>query len=110
MHGARTIGAAAGAILLALSAVPQLAQAQALREITFVQPSPSAINSFPIYVAIGEGYFADEGLDVTGRIGERLGRGAAGAVGGSGPVRPPRTGAGARAPAPAASTWCSSTT
>ena len=64
MHGARTIGAAAGAILLALSAVPQLGQAQALREITFVQPSPSAINSFPIYVAIGEGYFADEGLDV----------------------------------------------
>ncbi|MCC2662469.1 MAG: taurine transporter substrate binding subunit [Geminicoccaceae bacterium] len=64
MHGARTIGAAAGAILLALSTVPQLGQAQALREITFVQPSPSAINSFPIYVAIGEGYFADEGLDV----------------------------------------------
>ena len=64
MHGARTSGAAAGAILLALSTVPQLGQAQALREITFVQPSPSAINSFPIYVAIGEGYFADEGLDV----------------------------------------------
>jgi NitT/TauT family transport system substrate-binding protein len=64
MHGARTIGVAAGAILLALCAAPLLAQAQASREITFVQPSPSAINSFPIYVAIGEGYFADEGLDV----------------------------------------------
>jgi NitT/TauT family transport system substrate-binding protein len=29
-----------------------------------VQPSPSAINSFPVFVAIGEGFFADEGLDV----------------------------------------------
>lgn len=34
-------------------------------KITFVQPSPSAINSFPVYVAIGEGYFKDEGLEVT---------------------------------------------
>jgi NitT/TauT family transport system substrate-binding protein len=33
--------------------------------ITFVQPSPSAINSFPVFVAIGEGFFADEGLEVT---------------------------------------------
>ncbi|MEX0278887.1 MAG: ABC transporter substrate-binding protein, partial [Ruegeria sp.] len=39
--------------------------AQNLRDITFVQPSPSAINSFPVFVAIGEGYFADEGLNVT---------------------------------------------
>lgn len=39
--------------------------AQDLRDITFVQPSPSAINSFPVFVAIGEGYFADEGLNVT---------------------------------------------
>ncbi|MFK7893862.1 MAG: ABC transporter substrate-binding protein, partial [Granulosicoccus sp.] len=41
------------------------AQAQELREITFVQPSPSAINSFPVFVAIGEGYFKEEGLSVT---------------------------------------------
>ena len=34
-------------------------QAQDLRKITFVQPSPSAINSYPVFVAIGEGYFAD---------------------------------------------------
>lgn len=41
------------------------AQAQDLRDITFVQPSPSAINSFPVFVAIGEGFFEEEGLNVT---------------------------------------------
>ncbi|WP_299649487.1 ABC transporter substrate-binding protein [uncultured Tateyamaria sp.] len=41
------------------------ALAQDMRDITFVQPSPSAINSFPVFVAIGEGFFADEGLNVT---------------------------------------------
>jgi NitT/TauT family transport system substrate-binding protein len=53
----------AGAILLALSPVPLAAQ-DGPKSITFVQPSPSAINSFTVYVAIGEGYFADEGLEV----------------------------------------------
>jgi NitT/TauT family transport system substrate-binding protein len=41
------------------------AQTQELRAVTFVQPSPSAINSFPVFVAIGEGYFAEEGLEVS---------------------------------------------
>ena len=55
----------------ALTAVLPLAfftgatQAQEMRDITFVQPSPSAINSFPVFVAIGEGYFKEEGLNVT---------------------------------------------
>lgn len=39
--------------------------AQELTKVTFVQPSPSAINSFNVFVAIGEGYFAEEGLEVT---------------------------------------------
>jgi NitT/TauT family transport system substrate-binding protein len=41
------------------------ASAQDLTAVTFVQPSPSAINSFPVFVAIGEGYFAEEGLEVS---------------------------------------------
>jgi NitT/TauT family transport system substrate-binding protein len=51
------------AFATALSAAP--IAAQTLTPITFVQPSPSAINSFPVFVAIGEGYFAEEGLEVT---------------------------------------------
>jgi len=39
--------------------------AQELTKVTFVQPSPSAINSFNVFVAIGEGFFAEEGLDVS---------------------------------------------
>src|SRR3546814_16192246 len=40
------------------------AASQDLRQFTYVQPSPSAINSYPVHVAIGECYFADEGLEV----------------------------------------------
>ena len=56
---------AAGAIALVPLGMTSEALAQDLRPITFVQPSPSAINSFNVFVAIGEGYFAEEGLDVT---------------------------------------------
>ena len=58
-----TTAIAAALPLAALVGAP--VQAQDLRKITFVQPSPSAINSYPVFVAIGEGYFAEEGLDVT---------------------------------------------
>lgn len=52
-----------GAAVVALASLP--VTAQNLTPVTFVQPSPSAINSFPVFVAIGEGFFADEGLEVT---------------------------------------------
>ncbi len=51
------------AAFVALAGMP--ASGQDLTPVTFVQPSPSAINSFPVFVAIGEGFFADEGLQVT---------------------------------------------
>jgi NitT/TauT family transport system substrate-binding protein len=35
-----------------------------LRNITFVQPNPSAINSFQLHVAIGDGAGKDEGLNI----------------------------------------------
>jgi NitT/TauT family transport system substrate-binding protein len=40
------------------------ARAQDLDEITVVVPNPSAITWMPLWVAIGEGYFEDEGLAV----------------------------------------------
>jgi len=62
----------AGTVAFALAG-PALSQE--LMKVTFVQPSPSAINSFNVFVAIGEGFFAEEGLDVTVE-----------AINGSGPV------------------------
>ena len=34
------------------------------QDITLIIPNPSAINIFPVHVAIGEGYFEEEGLNV----------------------------------------------
>ncbi len=69
-----TISAGIASALLVLGASSG-AMSQGLKKITFVQPSPSAINSFQVYVAIGEGYFKEEGLEVRPE-----------AIDGSGPV------------------------
>jgi NitT/TauT family transport system substrate-binding protein len=50
--------------LAALAAAGAAAQG-AMKNVTYVQPNPSAINSFQIYVALGEGYFKEEGLNVS---------------------------------------------
>ena len=55
---------AAATIVATVAAFTGSASAQDRQSVTFAQPSPSAINSFPVFVAIGEGYFAEEGLDV----------------------------------------------
>ena len=65
MKSRRLLAAALATALPFAALVGAPAHAQDLREITFVQPSPSAINSFPVFVAIGEGYFAEEGLEVS---------------------------------------------
>lgn len=48
--------------VLALAALP--VAAQQMTQVTYVSPSPSAINSHHVFVAIGQGYFADEGIEV----------------------------------------------
>lgn len=53
----------AGGLAATLVATPL--GAQEMRAVTFVQPNPSAISSFPVFVAIGEGFFEEEGLDVS---------------------------------------------
>lgn len=59
----------AGAAMMAGLAIPALqddaaAQSAEMKEITVILPNPSAINVFPLHVAIGEGYFEEQGLKV----------------------------------------------
>ena len=65
MMNRRAFTASLLATVPATSLLGTKALAQSMRDITFVQPSPSAINSFPVFVAIGEGFFEEEGLNVT---------------------------------------------
>jgi NitT/TauT family transport system substrate-binding protein len=57
--------ATAIALAAGLALAPAAMDGSAAAErITVVIPNPSAINVFPMWVAIGEGYFADEGLEI----------------------------------------------
>lgn len=51
------------AILLLFASAFSPASAQTT-DLTIVVPNPSAINNYPLHVAIGEGYFDEEGLTV----------------------------------------------
>jgi NitT/TauT family transport system substrate-binding protein len=64
MRTAKLLGACMLAGMALAPAGGHEAQAQA-KDITVILPNPSAINVFPLHTAIGEGYFADEGLNVT---------------------------------------------
>lgn len=67
MSGTTKLGAA-WPVLAALALGPVAAgdvAAQDLTQITVAVPNPSAINNFPLFVGIGEGYFAEEGLELT---------------------------------------------
>ena len=56
--GLLTAGGAAGLVLGA----PAIVRAQTA--VTFAVPNPSALTWLPYWVAVGEGYFAEEGLDL----------------------------------------------
>ena len=50
----------AASLALAPFGAGEAAAQGALKNVTYVQPNPSAINSFQVYVAIGEGYFRSQ--------------------------------------------------
>ena len=60
----RAVKIALTAALFAVAGAAGGAYAQE-KDITIVVPNPSAINNFPLHVAIGEGYFKEAGLNVT---------------------------------------------
>jgi NitT/TauT family transport system substrate-binding protein len=64
MTTAKLLGASALIAGMVLAGGIDQAQAQT-KDITVILPNPSAINVFSLHSAIGEGYFADEGLNVT---------------------------------------------
>ena len=59
--------AATAALALSIASLTGVAGAAYAQDknITIVVPNPSAINNFPLHVAIGEGYFEEAGLNVT---------------------------------------------
>ena len=58
----RTFGQlSAGTFAAAAFGTPSILRAQTA--ITFAVPNPSALTWLPYWVAVGEGYFTDEGLD-----------------------------------------------
>jgi len=64
MTTAKLLGASG--LIAGMMLIGGIDQAQAqTKDITVILPNPSAINVFSLHSAIGEGYFADEGLNVT---------------------------------------------
>ncbi|VVT16671.1 ABC transporter substrate-binding protein [Rhizobium sp. EC-SD404] len=66
MHGYRNWRIAfAASLLVAAPLGLTTANAQDMMQLTVAVPNPSAINNFPLFVAMGEGYFEEEGLELT---------------------------------------------
>ena len=63
--GIRTLLAVVAAALAFTPLEVDTADAQEVKDITVVLPNPSALNVWPLHVAIGEGYMQEEGLNVT---------------------------------------------
>lgn len=61
-----TIVRAALCLAVGIALAPLVNEARSqTTAITVILPNPSAINVFPLHVAIGEGFFKEEGLEVT---------------------------------------------
>ena len=64
LRSVRAVAFSVAAGLAALALPAGSSSAQDVKEIHVLLPNPSAINVFPLWVAIGEGYFEEEGLEV----------------------------------------------